>query len=329
MHYRQPVESVGLSPARLQSSEMQRLGAQTAHVTLNPPSGYIPNPSPPFYSSHVDSTMQEPQRTAPMRAGIGSASLAGTSIVIEGRQTESGTFSMDEGNQRRRGKNTLKNAKHADSEKDRRKIMNFYIAVLKKLTPSECCVDVKSKSSQEGEGVAKVEVLRYAVGFMMAVVHRLDMEYSAHKALRDEMVVLRKERQALEHEISAFRRRWNDHSPCPESMNERNSGLLKSKTNEVYTLETRDCQTRRTPSTSNHDHLSLAKSSTVSCYRQCIQSSRCRMWLDGPEGVIASTISILRSREARMAPILLKATREARAREIDLVLDASFENAVD
>ena len=328
-HYRRPIEPVNHSPARPNSSEMQRLGTQTAHVTLMPLGGYVANSSPLLYSSFNDATMQKPRSRASMRVCTDSASSAGKTIVYGYRQTETGTFGKDEENQGRKGKSKLKNAKHADSEKDRRKIMNFYIAILKKLTPSECCVDVKSKSNQEGEGVAKVEVLRYAVGFMIALVHRLDMEYSAHTALRDEMMVLRKERQALEHEISTLRRRWNDHFSCPESMNERSSLHQKSYTYEINALETLNGQTGRPHPTPNHNPPSLPRSSSVSYYRQCLQSPRCRLWLDGPEGVIASTISILRSREARMAPILAKATQEARAREYDLVLDARFEYAVD
>ena len=323
-HYGRPTEPVNLSPAKSNSSEMQRIGAQTAHVTLTPPGGYTANPSPPLYSSY-----NVPRSRASMRAGTDSVSSAGTSITFEYQQAETGRFEKNEEKQGRKGQSKLKNAKHADTEKDRRKIMNFYIAILKKLTPLECCVDVKSKSNQEGEGVAKVEVLRYAVGFMMALLHRLDIEYSAHIALREEIMVLRNEQQVLKHELSTLRRNWNDHFSCSESVSEQRPECVKSNLYEANALETLICQTSRARPTPNQNHPSLPKISTVSYYRQCLQSTHCRTWLDGPEGVIANTISILRSREARMAPILAKATQEARAREVDLVLDARFEHAVD
>ncbi|MCJ1400790.1 hypothetical protein MMC11_003998 [Xylographa trunciseda] len=176
---------------------------------------------------------------------------------------------------------------HKESERDRRNIENACIQQLKRLTHSECYMNVKSKYRDEP---AKNEILARANAFIMALVLRLNAELAQTVALEQDLVDLR-------HELTALPRRPEPHPAHPPD------GQLDHQPPPSSTLRPPVPSPRAVHARPAHCAAPACRSSAAH-YEAWYDSPLCRRWLDGPDGVLAHTLETVGAWHAGIATIV-------------------------
>ncbi|MCJ1412814.1 hypothetical protein MMC19_006913 [Ptychographa xylographoides] len=180
---------------------------------------------------------------------------------------------------------------HKISERDRREIHDFHLLELKTLTPEECYVEVNS--TYYGKP-AKNEVLGRGVGFVMAMIERLNSNMEKINALERLVVTLRQ--------------KLGDYIPNtnPQHLQTHAQKVDVWDTEAHKPLSTRQlgAMAAQTCSLDTHHCSCSSCQYSVAHSRSWYDTPSCRRWLDGPDGVIARTIDIVRVRTEWMEDII-------------------------
>ena len=193
----------------------------------------------------------------------------------EGESRECGR--EDAGNQTEEDKKRKK-TNHAHAEKDRREVANLYIRCLRTITFSQHYKDVRSRTPHKNEE-AKNEILKHSLAFIMALMHRLALEYSSNVALKQENARLRQQNTALM-QTGMFGSERHDDCSSYARLGQNQSGVPPTSHGDttISSNQPQNCTTSVTGSgtrfsNGNGDHSSLRY------FEECFQTPAFPTWL--------------------------------------------------
>ncbi|MCJ1419576.1 hypothetical protein MMC32_005931 [Xylographa parallela] len=179
---------------------------------------------------------------------------------------------------------------HKESERDRRNIENACIQQLKSLTHPECYMNVKSKYRDEP---AKNEILARANAFIMALVLRLNAELSHSTALEQQILDLQRAPTTASHKPDDIHS-VHLHEKQPDPHTTTHNAFPKPAHPDPFPLTTHLPPTASPPSPPTPRHCPAPNCHhSVQHFEAWYDSTLCRRWLDGPDGVLARTLAIV------------------------------------